>query len=235
MARTRAIDHARRLPLCQCRTRIHMQCNTQPHPQCRHTNQPQSRARPRTQGSYASSSHTGPRLDIRSFGSGTGSGGATATFSTLGPTSLRTSGGGDGGTRTAGRSRARKSATQEEVLISVLDDMRLASPPVPFARNYLLLNERASGGQGIVQVRARLCSCISWRVLLSLIRRADGAHAYRVPCVAAAAALTLQSTMRSLRLPRCRVHALSCVRSRAARSAHVCSRACKEEPVAARV
>ena len=94
----------------------------------------------------------GPRLDIRSAGFGSGT--ATATFSNLTATSLRGSGrnGGDR-TLTSCVSRTRKSASQEEVLVAVLDDMRLASPPVPFARNYLLLSERASGGQGVVQVR----------------------------------------------------------------------------------
>ena len=95
----------------------------------------------------------GPRLDIRSAGFGSGT--ATATFSNLTATSLRGGSGRNGGDRTLMScvSRTRKSASQEEVLVAVLDDMRLASPPVPFARNYLLLSERASGGQGVVQVR----------------------------------------------------------------------------------
>ena len=87
------------------------------------------------------------RLNIRSDRAS-----ASATLSTLGRTSQR---GELTASSAAGTLRARKSATQEEALVNVLNDMRTANPPVPFAHNYLLLSDRAHGGQGIVQVRAR--------------------------------------------------------------------------------
>ena len=97
------------------------------------------------------------RLDIQSDGAS-----ASATLSTLGRTSQR----GELPYAAANTLRARRSVTHEEALVSVLDDMRMANPPVPFAHNYLLLNDRAHGGQGIVQVRA--CAHMSRRAVQAL-------------------------------------------------------------------
>jgi hypothetical protein len=90
-------------------------------------------------GSFDSQQHK-PLLDVESGSRGT----SEATWTGFTGSALTAS--------SVNKTRDSHSDTPSEALAAVLTHMRLAEPPVPFAHNYLLLQERVSGGQALVQV-----------------------------------------------------------------------------------
>ena len=49
--------------------------------------------------------------------------------------------------------------TAQGQLVTALDNILYSDPPELFAQRYLLVNERATGGQAVVQVRVGACMC----------------------------------------------------------------------------